>query len=96
MSLYPKRTSRSVTGIDYNLSGWLTLIAYLRKWGVDVSEFSLFNDGAPISPEICLAVGNAIEKHRRELSAKTDLGSEVMLASGAPLPKQEVASNGEC
>ena len=68
MDLYPKRNNPPVAGIHYNLMGWATLYSHLKKWNVDVSEFSALNDGEPISAKTCIAVAEAIKKHFRELS----------------------------
>ena len=68
MDLWPKRRKPSVAGIHYNLMGWATLYSYLKRWNVDVSEFSEFNDGEPISARTCVAVAEAIKKHFSELS----------------------------
>jgi hypothetical protein len=65
----------------YNVIGWLTLIAFLKNWGVDVSEFANHNDGAPITAKTCLKVANAIEEHLAELreSDRAWLASHIVL-----------------
>ena len=68
MDLLPRRNRRSVYGLHYNLLGWATLFSYLKEWNVDVSEFSPWNAGDPISAETCLAVADAIQEHIGELS----------------------------
>ena len=62
----PKDRTGAVWG-RYNLIGWLTLIAFLKKWDVDVREFSSINVGEVISAETCEKVAAAIEKHLPEL-----------------------------
>jgi len=68
MDLLPRRNSPA-DSLHYNLSGWAALYKYLWQWNVDVSEFSEFNIGEPISAETCFAVAAAIEEHFHELSA---------------------------
>jgi hypothetical protein len=49
--------------LHYNWNGWSTLIGYLEKWDVDVSEFSEFNDGDLIKPKTCRIVADALLAH---------------------------------
>ena len=55
-------------GLSYNWTGWRSLEARLRSWGVDVQELRFSNDGDPISKETCAAIANAIEAHLDELT----------------------------
>ena len=56
--------------LHYNLSSWSTLIGYLVKWDVDVSEFRMFNDGERIKPKTCQAVAEALVAHWSELKPR--------------------------
>ena len=62
----PKRRTGAIWG-RYNMIGWLTLIAFLKKWDVDVREFSSTNYGEAISAETCEKVAAALEKHLPDL-----------------------------
>lgn len=61
---------RGVRWGRYNWSGWDWLQTWLREKGVDTSEFTGFNDGAPISDATCKTVAAVIEKHIDELDVE--------------------------
>jgi len=56
--------------LHYNLWAWSTLIRYLEKWNVDVSEFGWFNDGDPINPKTCQIVADALVAHWSDLKPR--------------------------
>ncbi|MEM7599834.1 MAG: hypothetical protein AAF357_00280 [Verrucomicrobiota bacterium] len=51
----------------YNISGWYYLREKLNSWGVDISELSVYNDGAEISAETCGKIADAIEANAAAL-----------------------------
>ena len=51
----------------YNISGWTWIRNFLTNHGVDVSEFSGYNDGELIKADTCRLVADTIEKHIHEL-----------------------------
>ena len=57
--------------LSYNWAGWRSLLALLKEWEVDLSEFRGTNDGDSISPETCKAVADAIEAHLHEVDSDT-------------------------
>ena len=63
----------------YNMAGWFLLRKCLILWGVDISEFTGINDGAPISAATCVKVADAIEAHLPELDERDRkwLGSHI-------------------
>lgn len=63
-----KKKAPRALALRYNLSGWYKIREYLNGWGVDISEFSDFNDGDPISPKTCQAIADMIEVHWSKLS----------------------------
>jgi hypothetical protein len=66
MNLYPKNDPDGES-VDYNWTGWNTLIYYLKRWGVDTSEFKDVNDGDPISADTCRKVSHAIANNLDQL-----------------------------
>ena len=54
----------------YNWSGWSFLQNLLNEQGVDLSEFSGYNDGEVISEATCLKVADAIEAALPTLSER--------------------------
>jgi hypothetical protein len=65
----PARQEFEGEPLDYNCTGYETLTHYLKRWGVDVSEFNGRNEGYPISAETCNKVADALDAHLHELSA---------------------------
>ena len=51
----------------YSWHGWKVLIGYLNMWGVDTSEFDVWNEGRPISAQTTKLVADALERHLPEL-----------------------------
>lgn len=66
MNLYPKNDPDGES-VDYNWTGWGTLVHYLKEWGVDTSEFKGVNDGDQISAETCRKVSHAIADNLEKL-----------------------------
>ena len=58
------------TDLHYNWNGWSWLTERLIEWGVDVSEFTGYNDGDVISAATCRKVGDAIEAHIEEIEER--------------------------
>lgn len=62
MDLIPVKPEPFVQpSLHYNWCGWRTLVGFLEKNEVDISEFSGWNDGELISQETCRKVANVIE-----------------------------------
>ena len=67
--LVPKAGEYELKMLNYNLSGWVALLKYIREWGIDFEKVAADNGDDPISPQLCLAIADALEAHYDELPA---------------------------
>jgi hypothetical protein len=58
-------------GLHYNWAGWRWITTFLEEKGVDLSEFSGFNDGEIISEDTCKIVADTLEEHLKGFDAET-------------------------
>lgn len=60
----PRDDEGNLKTLQFNLSGWATLRAWLYAMGVDVSQFATYNDeGTLINESTCRRVAEVIESH---------------------------------